>query len=261
MFPILFESGPIIVPAWHAFFVLGALGSYFLLHRLNTTSETNQARARDLDGLYLATYLGGLLGARILNIFVLEDYASTSEFLSLSFSLGGMTFFGGMILGGLSGLLYSRIKKLDSSQLFDIGSVALFLGVGVGRIGCFLNGDDYGVPLANQNASSWWGVVFPNLEDNLKRYPTQLFEAGACLLMVFILSVFFNRIRSRFFVGAVGVLAMSGYAISRFCLEYFRGDDRGYLITDVLSTSQFLSVCTLVLMALIAKQRLQTQPS
>jgi phosphatidylglycerol---prolipoprotein diacylglyceryl transferase len=261
LYPILFENGPFVIPAWHAFFVLAAFCSYFLLHRLNNISETHPSSPRSLDGLYLCTYLGGLVGARVLNILVLESYSTLPEFFSLAFSLGGMTFFGGMVLGGLSGLVYSRRKKLDSAHLFDIGSVALFLGVAVGRIGCFLNGDDYGLPLSNQTADRWWGVVFPNLEDNLQRYPTQLFETVACFLIVFLLYLSFNRIRRRLFVGAVGILAMTAYALIRFVIEFFRGDDRGYLATDLLSTSQFLSICTIVLMAFLFFYRRRTQAS
>ena len=105
----------------------------------------------------------------------------------------------------------------------------------------FSNGDDYGIV-----TDSVLGVVFPNLDDGQARYPTQLFEAAFCLLL-FLLCYFAHKPIKRWLgTGATGLCGAGGYALLRFANEYLRGDYRGWVIENMFSTSQFISIIVFV---------------
>lgn len=105
--------------------------------------------------LLMAAVIGGIVGAKVYYLFLhfpllLEDPAG------LVFSRGGLVFHGGLI-GGLIAL-YWTIRRLDLplGRVLDVTALSLPLGYAVGRIGCFLVGDDYGRP-----TDSWVGIAFP----------------------------------------------------------------------------------------------------
>ena len=80
-------------------------------------------------------------------------------------------------LGGTyCGVVYCWWRKIPLRQAIDCALPAILLGLAFGRVGCFLNGDDFGKPIALPSEEPWWGVIFPNLSDNLVRYPVQLWE-------------------------------------------------------------------------------------
>jgi phosphatidylglycerol:prolipoprotein diacylglycerol transferase len=162
-----------------------------------------------------------------------------------------MTFYGGAILSFVCGFIYCRIKKVSASTLMDLAIPAGLLALSIGRIGCFLNGDDFGkaVPLKPGEAAPWWSVTFPNLEDAVPRYPVQLIEAFTVLILVLILTTAFVPLRRNFRAGAVGYFGIIGYANLRFFNEYYRGDLRGF-VGNSLSTSQFISLLILAAAAL-----------
>jgi phosphatidylglycerol:prolipoprotein diacylglycerol transferase len=117
------------------------------------------------------------------------------------------------------------------------------LGHVVGRFGCFFAGCCYGRPVAEPH---WWTLTFTDpfaaanvgTPLNIPLYPTQLFEAGAeFLILVFLLA---TERKGRPFAGRTFWLYMLLYAISRFIIEFYRGDERGSV--GMFSTSQFISI-------------------
>ena len=107
-----------------------------------------------------------------------------------------------------------------------------------GRIGCFFAGCCYG-----KITESWIGVCFPDnmeleiMHHGTKCYPTQLFEAFALVLILAILKFVKKKFKTYLFL----------YSCFRFILEFFRGDNRGYL-SDYLSPAQIVSVTILTVM-------------
>jgi phosphatidylglycerol:prolipoprotein diacylglycerol transferase len=136
------------------------------------------------------------------------------------------------------------------------------LGHVIGRLGCLLAGCCYGKPTTVP-----WGITFtsPDAAANvgtplgIPLHPTQLYDAGAELLILVLLLL--TERRGRPFAGRTFWLYMLLYAISRFIIEFYRGDERGIILG--LSTSQFVSVviaplAVLMLLRLGGRGRVQS---
>ncbi|HYX34794.1 MAG TPA: prolipoprotein diacylglyceryl transferase [Oligoflexus sp.] len=251
MYPILFQWGNFIVPSWHAFFVLAALLGWWTLSLWRQLAWP-EGHARSVDSLFLISYISGYVGARGLSILL------EGETLADFFQLGSMTLYGGILLAALTSILYAYWKKLSVIRLADLALPSLMLGIAVGRIGCFLNGDDYGKPLADQVNIPFWAVKFPNLGDDLYRYPVQLVETVVCGTIAGYGWSKRTLLKRR--PGEIGTIGIVGYAITRFVLEFYRGDDRGHLVSDILSPAQVISIAVILAWAAVMIYIRYTQP-
>lgn len=239
MHPILLEIGPFVLPSWHVFFVLGAFAAFFFF-RFSASVSVPVVEDRDVKLVYASAYLSGYFGARLLHILVASEHQG-SLFLGAQalFSMGGMVFYGGMIGGVLGGIVCCLVRGLNFLRIMDLGLPSLFLALVLGRIGCFLNGDDYGIP--HPNPQSVFAVVMPNLGDNIARYPVQLFESlivAVCVFVTWRKLDYFLRKPS----GYLSAVLIVTYGVFRFILEFFRGDERGWLVEGAISTSQGISI-------------------
>ncbi len=237
MHPILFQYGSLVIPAWHVCFALGGVSAYFFLQRFRKKMGLSFDQVKKL---FLICYVAGYFGARALSILVEQPHLHDPQgFLFGLFQLGPMTFYGGFLAAGFCGFLYLFVHKRNWLSVGDVIVVACFLALGIGRIGCFLNGDDFGKPIIN--GDPFWGVSFPVLKDGMNqviRYPVQLMETTYVWLFV---AAFLWSLK-KLDAGTVCFLAFIYYGVGRFILEYFRGDDRGWVVSESLSTSQFISV-------------------
>jgi phosphatidylglycerol:prolipoprotein diacylglycerol transferase len=186
--------------------------------------------------------VGGLLGAKAL-LLVRSPDLGAMELLS---SAGD--FYGGFI-GGLaaSAAFLWRHPGLPFWRSADIAAPAIALGQAIGRIGCFMVGDDFGRP-----TSVPWSVTFTSPDAarlggaplGVPLHPVQLYESAVCLaLFGFLLWLARRRHRD----GDIIIAYTALYAIGRFVLEFFRGDaDRGFVFGGLLSTSQFIGIAMLI---------------
>ncbi|TWW10831.1 prolipoprotein diacylglyceryl transferase [Planctomyces bekefii] len=252
MYPILVDWGPVVLPAWHTMYVVGAIAAMaiFLWASQRLMPEVLTSK---LTTLYAICYVFAYLGARLLSIFIEEsEVIGITETLAALLRFGPMTFYGGAIAAYLVGTIYAIAQKLPFATLNDAGLPAGLVALALGRIGCFLNGDDYGkaVPLHPGDTPPWWAVTFPNLQDGIARYPVQIFESMAVACLAVALIVWTPRLRHEFRAGAVGYIAIIGYALLRFLLEFLRDDFRGFPFGNWMSTSQFISLVILVVAGL-----------
>jgi phosphatidylglycerol:prolipoprotein diacylglycerol transferase len=253
MYPILFEWGPVVIPSWHFMYALGAVVAFMMLGRLNlqlATALTN----KQLSNLFIIGYLCGYFGARFLSIVIEQpELHSAGGIMKGLFQLGPMTFYGGAIGTFLGGFIYTKIARLSLRDILDISVPCGLLALAVGRVGCFLNGDDYGsiVPgsWAQTSGSFLWAVTFPNLEDHLPRFPVQLWETIAALIIISPLILNFKNLQTRLGHGMIGYIAIVSYANVRFVLEFFRGDFRGQPFGNWISSSQLISIIILLICA------------
>ncbi len=226
---------------------LGALAGLFSLHRLSQRWYP-EFDSVQLSRLFVACYVSGYFGARGLSIIIeVPNAFRPTVFFSEIFRIGSMTFYGGFVLGFLAGLIYVRWRRWDVLRVMDLAMPCVFVGLAIGRVGCFLNGDDYGraVEIAADGSWPWYAVIFPNLGDSQPRIMTQLIESVAALGLVVLAMVVtprFIRLGKYGYGGALGILL---YAIYRFFAEFLRGDERGWVITDVLSPAQMISICAI----------------
>jgi prolipoprotein diacylglyceryl transferase len=171
---------------------------------------------------------GGLLGSRLAH--VLGEWRHYSENPGEIFSIGsgGMTFYGGLLLGFLFGSLLARMRNISVVALADYGVPGLVLGHGIGRIGCFLNGCCYG-----RTTASAIGVTMAGAH----RLPVQLYEAAFNIGLCAFLNYFY--VSRRKFDGQVLALYLLLYGAWRFVIEFFRADPR--VFAAGLSSAQWTS--------------------
>src|SRR5712691_11127619 len=188
---------------------------------------------------------GAIIGAKALMIVrELPEYAAApSEMFSVSVLVSAGDFYGGFI-GALiaSAIFFRRHPRLPFWRTADLCGPAIALGQAIGRIGCFMAGDDYGRPTQVS-----WAVTFTDSDAatiggaplGVPLHPVQLYESMICLALFAVLVRLSRRKR---FEGEMILAYTLLYAIARFVLEFFRGDaDRGFVFGGLLSTSQFIA--------------------
>jgi phosphatidylglycerol:prolipoprotein diacylglycerol transferase len=150
-------------------------------------------------------------------------------------------FYGGLIVAVSVALWYIRRAGLPLWTTCDMFAPGIALGHAIGRFGCLFAGCCFGKPTTMP-----WGITFTDpfaaanvgTTLNTPLHPTQLYEAGAELLILWILLA--TERKGRPFPGRTFWLYLLLYAITRFIIEFFRGDDRGTVL--MFSTSQFISL-------------------
>lgn len=215
----------------------------------------------EMSALGMWAIVGALIGAKaLLAIRTPQDtLTSLSALRSLVSSAGD--FYGGFI-GALiaSAIFFRRHPQVPFWRAADVCAPAIALGQAIGRIGCFMAGDDYGRP-----ASVPWAVTFTSPDAaqiggaplGVPLHPVQLYESAACLVLFGFL-VWFGRRRHR--DGDVIVAYTLLYAVARFVLEFFRGDaDRGFVFGGLFSTSQFIAILMFAVAVVILIVRRRTR--
>ena len=258
MHPILFSVGSFHFPTYGAMMVLAISAAICVILRLGRREGLDSGQLLDFSTWLL---LVALLGAKAL--MVISDWGyyrqNPGEIFSRSTFLAGGVFYGGFIAAVLFAVWYIRLHHLPFWKVVDVYAPAIALGLGLGRIGCFAAGCDYGKP-----TTSMWGVVFrdPYSHDvsgvplGIPLYPTQPILLLTGISIFAILMWRYSR-KSR--DGEIFVLYLALYAVARFFIEFLRGDeDRGFVFNHLLSTSQFIAIlafATAVWMALILRRK------
>jgi len=213
MYPILFRIGSFEITSFGVLVAIGALvGAWIFRRELRRSHQPESAVDVAVAGL-----IGGLAGAKLLWV---GEHLGEEPFRDLIFSRGGMSWFGGFAAGLGAGIALMRARKLPVMQVLSAATPALAVGHAIGRIGCFLVGDDYGRP-----SSLPWAVPFPDgyPPTEVPVHPTQLYEAALLVPVAWLLFRWRRHGKSdRFVVGAY--LALAGSV--RFVIEFLRVDTR-----------------------------------
>ena len=238
MYPKLLELGPVTVYTYGLLLAAAYLLGLQLARVRAARRGLDANRVLDL-GIYII--ISALVGAKLL--LLVTDWSSFKadprELLTLARS--GGVFYGGLILAVAVALWYIRHVGLPLWTTCDVFAPGIALGHVIGRFGCLFAGCCYGKPTTKP-----WGITFtdPFAASNVGTplgvplHPTQLYEAGAEFIILMLL--LWSERKGRAFAGRTFWLYMLLYAISRFIIEFFRGDDRG--MVGMFSTSQFISV-------------------
>ena len=220
MFPILFKIGGITLHTYGLMIALGMfLGLEYIIRRARNTGLP-QNLAVDL---FFYLIVSGLVGGRVFYVVTNWQMYSANPLDIFKVWQGGMVFFGGLIFAFIGGTLFVLIKKLEFWSTADLFAPALPLAHFFGRLGCFFAGCCYG-----RECHLPWAVTFKNSQSlaplNVPLHPTQLYEAGANLLIFFILVLSGGKKHSP---GKIFLLYVLLYSVMRFSLVFLRGDDRG----------------------------------
>jgi phosphatidylglycerol---prolipoprotein diacylglyceryl transferase len=231
----LYTFGPILAAAY-----LAAL--WWLLRG----ARREKLNTEIVASLGLWSIVGAILGAKLLLIlrslsFYLEE---PSQLWSLTTLQSAGDFYGGFA-GALIAvaIFFARRPQIPRWKVADLAAPAIALGQGIGRIGCFMAGDDYGRP-----TNLPWAVSFTDPDAaqvggaplNVLLHPVQLYESAFCFLLFFFLA---RKSKNKKFEGQLILAYSLLYAAGRFMIEFVRGDaDRGFVLNGALSTSQLCAI-------------------
>lgn len=236
--PVAFQIGPIAVRWYGLMYLLGFVGGYFLVKWL--APKRGVPLSKDaLLGLINYLAIGVIVGGRLGYVL----FWNLSYFLShpleiFAFWHGGMAFHGGMIGAVLMGWWYLRKEQLRFYAVADLISVAAPIGLGLGRIGNFVNGELYGRP-----TDMPWGMVFP-YGGPVPRHPSQLYEAVLEGPVLFALLLWLAlRVRAE---GVVTWAFVGLYGLFRFFVDFFREPDPVTGLTMGLTRGQYYSLCMIL---------------
>ena len=184
--------------------------------------------------LIIGVILGGRLGYIL---FYNLEYYLENPFEILMVWNGGMSFHGGLIGVIIASQLFSNRHKVNQFVFLDLVALSAPIGIFFGRIANFINSE-----LIGRSADLPWSVQFI-LIDNIKRHPSQLYEAlSEGVILFFLLSYFFKKNYSKS-PGKISALFLIFYSVFRFFIEFFRSPDPqiGYLILN-LTLGQLISI-------------------
>ena len=248
MFPVIYDFGEVNIFGFSFHPVINSYGfmlmmafyiCYYLLHKDLKRLDYKPALAGDI---VFAAAIGGIIGSRI--YFLLENFEQfLNDPIGMIFSGGGLVFLGGL-LGGLLAVTYI-IKKnnLRWIAFADIVAPLLILGYAIGRVGCLLVGDDYGLP-----TDLPWGMEFPNgippstyqifqsrypwvdlsgfSPGVLKVHPTQIYET---LIGSGIFYYLYQKRQSVKVVGSLFFTYLTLAGTERFMIEFLRINQKYFL--------------------------------
>ena len=215
--PVFLHLGPIQL-RWYGLmymlsFIIGffVLKSYAKYRKMNMTTD-------DLYDLLFYLILGVMIGGRLGYVLFYDLGSYIREPLSI-FAIwqGGMSFHGGFIGMILAAIWITRKKRWSFWEIADLGSAVAPIGLGLGRIGNFINGELFGRPTTVS-----WAMIFPE-GGPMPRHPSQLYEALLEGLVLFLVLRWFYR--KNFYPGTVFWALVAFYGLFRFLVEFVREPD------------------------------------
>ena len=214
---------------------LFGFASSYLLVKLQIKKKGLPVPSDFVDSLYSWLIIGLVIGARLGYVIFYDLAMYLREPLEvLMIWHGGLSFHGGLIGSVVAGILFCRKTRVDFWRTADLIIVTVPIGLGLGRIGNFINGELYGrvtdVP---------WAMVFPT-GGSLPRHPSQLYEFLLEGVLLFII-LWITKDRG-LRAGVLTSLFLILYGLLRFSVEFFREPDAqvGFIIR-VLTMGQILS--------------------
>ncbi len=244
---------------WYALsYIFGLLIAWQYCMRL-ARREPNLVTPRQIDDFLLWATLGVIVGARLgIVLFYKPSFYLANPLEILKVWEGGMSFHGGLAGVTLAMIIFARNQRIPLLALTDIIAAGAPIGLFLGRIANFINGELWGRP-----TDVPWAMIFPNAGDNLPRHPSQLYEATLEGLVLFIVLavLVFGPWKSLRRPGLTSGVFLSGYALGRGIVETMREPD-GYigLLSFGTTWGQWLTLPMLLLGAYLVWRALKREP-
>jgi phosphatidylglycerol---prolipoprotein diacylglyceryl transferase len=239
--PVALDLGLVQI-RWYGLTYLSGLAIAWWLLNIRSRAPDNRWNPDEVADLIFYGAVGIIIGGRLGSaIFYNLPYYLSNPVAILKIWQGGMSFHGGLIGVALAVAYFAR---KNNRRFFEVGDFLIPIvpvGLGLGRIGNFINGELWGGP-----SDLPWAMVFPGA-GNITRHPSQLYEAILEGLVLFIILWWFSSsYRPRMAVSGLFFLL---YGFFRCLVEFVREPDEhiGYLAGDWLTMGQVLSVPMFVL--------------
>jgi len=245
MFRVLFQFGGVTITTYGVMLAIAFIAGIILAERRGIRYGVPKDTVGNLSLLIL---LGAIAGSRAFYVLThLSDYSGEWQRAFYVWE-GGLTFYGGVILAFLLCVIWVRKKGLSFGKLADTIAPSLALGIGIGRIGCFLNGCCFGKP-------SNFGVVFPldspcawELGVGVRVHPTQLYSsfAGFCIFGILLLLE-----KKKKFSGELLVWFFLLYSLWRFSIDFIRYYSPSAYIFPNITNNQVVSAVVFILSLIV----------
>lgn len=239
--PVIFEIGPIGLRWYGLMYLIGFIFARWLAVRRAQRPNSGWT-VEQIDNLLFNGFAGVFLGGRIgyVMFYQFDRFLLEPTYLFRVWE-GGMSFHGGLIGVILSMWITAKLQKRNFWATADFVAPLIPFGLGMGRIGNFINDELWG-----RVTDVSWAVLFPS-GGYLPRHPSQLYEAFLeGLVLFFILNGFIQKSRP---TGSVAGLFLVGYGTFRFIVEFFREPDPqlGLYFGQQISMGQILSLPMIIL--------------
>lgn len=224
MFPTLIKIGWFELHSYGLFLAIAFLAGIYIAVKNAEKKGFDPNRVMNISMIII---ISSLAGSRFLYvIFHLDEFKGNyldiiNPFQSSGeFGIAGLTMLGGLIFAIFSVLFYAKIKRIGFFVIADIISPSIALGIGITRIGCFLNGCCFG-----KECNLPWGMVFnPDSPAgyffyNKHIHPTQLYSSLGGFIIFFIL-IYMKKYK--LFDGFIFLCFTFLYSIERFVIDFFR---------------------------------------
>lgn len=241
--PVAFSLGPLAV-RWYGLMYLVGFALFWGLGRLRARDAWRGMSRQDVEDLLFFGVLGVIIGGRLgYVLFYKPGYYLDNPLEAFMLWKGGMASHGGIVGVIVVMWLFARARGKPFLQVADFVVPLVPLGLAVGRLGNFINGELWGRPA---DPGLWpWAMVFPQAGDGVPRHPSQLYQAGLEGVLLFaILWLYSSKQRPP---GCVGSAFLVGYGALRFVAEFGREPDAFLgLLALRLSMGQWLSLPMIV---------------
>lgn len=242
MYPIIYKIGPFTVYSYGLMLVLAFMVSSTLAQ---LQAKRQNIAPKIISNLLILVFISGIIGARLLYVIENLNYYLRNPLEIIMLQHGGLSWFGGLMLGSIFGIVYLKRKNLSIYKIFDLVIPFVALGQAIGRVGCLLNGCCFG-------RISRFGLYFDIHKSVL--IPTQAYSSSILILMFIILRFLQERPHKE---GKIFFAYLLFYSIKRFFMEFWRADNPVIFLD--LSLFQIISVVlfclALIKLSLIKKRK------
>jgi len=246
--PVLIDLGLFQIRWYSIAYIVGILLGWLYANRiikLTTANKYNfhQIKTSEFDELIFYLIIGIILGGRLgYIIFYNFEYYSENFLEIFKIWQGGMSFHGGLLGTIISILIYCKKTKINFFNFSDIISCVAPIGIFLGRIANFINGELYG-----KISSLPWSVIFPSA-GNSPRHPSQIYEALLEGIVLYLIINYFALKKDLIYKpGFISSLFLIIYSILRIFSEIFREPDAHLrLLFNYFSMGTLLSLLTII---------------
>jgi|TARA_B000000475_G_scaffold222970_1_gene186513 phosphatidylglycerol:prolipoprotein diacylglycerol transferase len=242
--PSLIDIGPIKIQYYAITWLLSAVLIYLFLRESKIVKEIGLDKDEVNDMVFLyGLFIGAMCGGRIGYMLFYGTNQLINDPLSLFYIWqGGLSFHGGLLGVIISLIIFCRRKNIEFLRLMDGVALAMPIGLGLVRIGNFLNGELFG-----KATNGEWGFIFPTDPFGVLRHPSQLYESFAEGIILFLILLYISK-RTEI-KGMVCSSFLIFYGSIRFIIEFYRQPDAhiGYVAFDSISMGQLLCIPMIII--------------
>jgi phosphatidylglycerol:prolipoprotein diacylglycerol transferase len=237
MHPIIAKIGPFTIYSYGMMVAIAFLFGIFIAKREAVRKNIRPDMVYDFS-FYLL--VGSIIGARIYYVIFFDLKGFLEDSVSI-FKVwqGGLAIHGGIFGGIITGIIFSRVRKISFWALADLIAPSIILGQAIGRIGCFLNGCCFGVPMVKP--------LF-----GMEGHPTQIYE----LILDFIGFLLLWDLRKKIrFEGGLFLLYLMTYSVIRIIVSQFRADNLYLWNTGITLADLSSLIIFIIAMVLFIRKR------